>query len=203
VSPRNVELNQEMRERSRQAWMAAARTVFSQNGYFSCRIADIARQAGMSQGNMYWYFSSKEDLLRAVLAEAFESLGTVMAQAAARPGTARQKVEALLDGLLEYAETGSEFTQIMISLMGQGNEDMFTQLGFDMDHIGAGYTQSVYSILAQAQAEGEIDPHLDPMVVTMMFFGLFNGMNLVYGKDWLRIPPASLKAGINRLFGLI
>jgi len=203
MSPRNQQLNQEMRAHSRQALIAAARSVFARSGYFNCRIADITQHAGMSQGSVYWYFASKEKLLQAVLAEAFESLGAVMAQAAAMDGTARQKLDALVDGLWNYAREGSEFTAIMITLMGRGNEDMFARLGFDMNQIGLGYTQSLLAILTQAQAEGVISAELDPLALTMMFFGLFNGMNLVYGQDWLTLPPETLKAGIFRLFGVV
>jgi len=203
MSPRNQQLNQEMRAHSRQALIEAARSVFARSGYFNCRIADITQHAGMSQGSVYWYFASKEKLLQAVLAEAFESLGAVMAQAAAMDGTARQKLDALVDGLWNYAREGSEFTAIMITLMGHGNEDMFARLGFDMNQIGLGYTQSLLAILTQAQAEGVISAELDPLALTMMFFGLFNGMNLVYGQDWLTLPPETLKAGIFRLFGVV
>jgi AcrR family transcriptional regulator len=203
MSPRNKELSQEMRNQSRAALMTAARKLFAEVGYFNCRISDIARQAGMSQGNVYWYFSGKEELLKAVLDEAFKSMGTVMEQAAAGQGTARQKLDALVDGLLDYASQGSEFTGIMISLMGDGGMEMINRLGFDMSQIGLGYTQSVLSILTQAQVEGIIRADLDPLPLTMMFFGLFNGLNLVYGQGWLDLPPETIKAGVFRLFGVI
>ncbi len=202
MSPRNKELSEEMRVHSRAVLIAAARHCFATRGYFNARIADVAEQAGMSQGSIYWYFASKEDLLKAVLGEAFESLGTVMAEAAAAPGDARQKLERLLNNLLQYAQEGSQFTSIMISLMGHTNEDMFVRLGFDMDAIGLGYTQSLLSILTQAQAEGTIPAEHDPLALTMMFFGMFNGLNLVYGQEWLSLPPETLKAGMLRLLGV-
>jgi len=202
LSPRNKELSEEMRTHSRAALMAAARQCFAARGYFNVRIADVAKQAGMSQGSIYWYFASKEELLKAVLAEAFESLGAVMANAAATPGDARLKLERLLNGLLEYAQEGSQFTSIMISLMGQTNEDMFARLGFEMDDIGLGYTQALLSILTQAQTEGIIPAEHDPLALTMMFFSLFNGLNLVYGQEWLSLPPEMLKAGMLRLLGV-
>jgi len=202
LSPRSKELSEEMRLRSQETLLAAARKLFAENGYFNCRISDIAQKAGMSQGNVYWYFPSKEELLKAVLSEAFESLGAVMARAASGTGSARQKLEALLDGLLEFAHEGSEFTSIMISLMGHRNEDMFARLGFNMDQIGLGYTQSLLAILTQAQSEGIIPSNLDPLALTMMFFGMFNGLNLVYGQEWLALPPEMLKAGMLRLFGV-
>jgi AcrR family transcriptional regulator len=202
LSPRNKELSEEMRVHSRAALIAAARQCFAASGYFNVRIADIARQAGMSQGSIYWYFASKEELLKAVLSEAFESLGAVMAKAAEAPGTAQQKLDRLFNDLLAYAREGNEFTSIMISLMGHQNGEMFTRLGFDMDEIGLGYTQSLLAILNQAQSEGIIPAEHDPLALTMMFFGMFNGMNLVYGQEWLSLPPETLKAGMLRLLDI-
>jgi len=202
VSPRSKELSEEMRAHSRAALIKAARQCFAVRGYFNVRIADVAQQAGMSQGSIYWYFASKEELLKAVLLEAFESLGAVMAEAAAAPGDARQKIDHLLNNLLQYAQESNQFTSIMISLMGHTNEDMFARLGFDMDAIGLGYTQSLLSILTQAQAEGVIPAQHDPLALTMMFFGMFNGLNLVYGREWLSLPPETLKAGMLRLLGV-
>jgi len=186
VSPRNKELSEEMRAHSRAALMAAARQCFAASGYFNVRIADIAQQAGMSQGSLYWYFTSKEELLKAILSEAFESLGSLIAQAAARTGTARQKLDDLIDKLLNYAREGSDLTAIM----------------FNMDEVGQGYTQSLLAILNQAQSEGIIPAEHDPLALTMMFFGMFNGLNLVYGQDWLSLPPETLKAGMLRLLGV-
>jgi AcrR family transcriptional regulator len=202
LSPRNKELSEEMRVHSRAVLTAAARHCFATRGYFNVRIADVAQQAGMSQGIIYWYFASKEELLKAVLSEAFESLGAVIAEAAAAPGDAREKLERLLSNLLQYAQEGSQFTSIMISMMGHTNEDMFARLGFDMDALGLGYTQSLLSILTQAQAEGVIPAEHEPLMLAMMFFGLFNGLNLVYGQEWLSLPPDTLKAGMLRLMGI-
>lgn len=198
MSPRNKEISEEMRQHSREALVSAARRLFASTGYASCRISDIAREAGMSQGNVYWYFSSKEELLKVVLAETFESLGAVMAQAAGG-GTARQKVDTLLDGMLAFARQGSEFAAILITLMGHGNEGLFARLGFDMRQIGLEYTRSLLAILEQAQAEGLIPAGRDPQALAMMFFGLFNGLNLVYGQEWLALPPEVIKAGMLRL----
>ena len=202
MSPRNKELNEEMRIHSRAALLAAARQCFAADGYFNVRIADIAQQAGMSQGSLYWYFTSKEELLKAILSEAFESLGSLMAQAAAGTGTARQKLDDLVDRLLNYAREGSDLTAIMISMLGHQNGEMFIRLGFDMDEVGRGYTQSLLAILNQAKSEGIIPAEHDPLALTMMFFGMFNGLNLVYGQDWLNLPPETLKAGMLRLLGV-
>ncbi len=201
MSPRNKEISEEMRTQSQAAIIAAARKLFAEKGYYKCRMSDIARQATMSQGNVYWYFSSKEELLKAVLADAFESLGAVMEQAAATPGDGLQKLDSLVDGLLAYARSSSEFNAILLSLYGTGGIQI-AQLGFDMRQIGMRYTRALLSILGQAQSEGVIQAGLDPLALTMMFFGLFNGLSLVYGQEWLDLPPGTVKEGMFRLLGV-
>jgi len=50
------------KKRKRQI-LAAAREVFSQKGFAEATTAEIAQQAGVSEGTIYNYFNSKRDLL--------------------------------------------------------------------------------------------------------------------------------------------
>jgi len=55
--------------RTRQALVEAARTVFERDGFIDARITDISAEAGVAAGSFYTYFTGKEDVLAAVLAE--------------------------------------------------------------------------------------------------------------------------------------
>ncbi|MGH9016428.1 MAG: TetR/AcrR family transcriptional regulator [Acidimicrobiales bacterium] len=50
----------------------AAMIVFARRGYYAARVDDIVKVARTSHGTFYLYFSNKEDLLRALVAEAGE-----------------------------------------------------------------------------------------------------------------------------------
>ena len=47
--------------------MKTALNLFAKNGFYNTTIADIAREMGMSVGNMYNYFPSKESLAKELL----------------------------------------------------------------------------------------------------------------------------------------
>ncbi len=53
--------------RTRAALVAAARVVFERDGYLDARLSDITAEAKCSTGSFYTYFSSKEEILQAVL----------------------------------------------------------------------------------------------------------------------------------------
>jgi AcrR family transcriptional regulator len=55
----------------------AAMIVFARRGYYAARVDDIVKVARTSHGTFYLYFSNKEDLLRALVAEAGEVVGTL------------------------------------------------------------------------------------------------------------------------------
>ena len=48
--------------------MAAAKMVFARKGFHATTIADIAKEAGLAYGSIYWYFDSKDDLFHALMA---------------------------------------------------------------------------------------------------------------------------------------
>ncbi|MFX0578348.1 TetR/AcrR family transcriptional regulator [Nocardia nepalensis] len=53
--------------RTRAALVAAARVVFERDSYLDARLSDITTEAKCSTGSFYTYFSSKEEILQAVL----------------------------------------------------------------------------------------------------------------------------------------
>lgn len=48
--------------------LGAAKAVFARKGYQATTIADIAREAGLAYGSIYWYFASKDELFHALMA---------------------------------------------------------------------------------------------------------------------------------------
>ncbi|MGN6695445.1 MAG: TetR/AcrR family transcriptional regulator, partial [Aquihabitans sp.] len=57
-------------EERRKQLMAYATQRFAQNGFHPTSVAEITEGLGVGKGVFYWYFDSKEELLRAILADA-------------------------------------------------------------------------------------------------------------------------------------
>jgi AcrR family transcriptional regulator len=76
--------------------LEGAGRVIGRMGYDAASVNDIAREAGVSKGTIYVYFSSKEDLFEELMEEVRESLFRELEAELERPGT-------LKDRLLRYA----------------------------------------------------------------------------------------------------
>ncbi len=72
-------------EKTRQDLLKAALSVFSQKGYTAATLEDVAKEAGVTRGAIYWHFGSKAELYTALLEE-YSARGSEIVQAAAEEG---------------------------------------------------------------------------------------------------------------------
>ncbi len=81
--------------------LEAATEVFSRAGFHKARMDDIAKQAGLSKGALYWYFDSKNAIIQGIMdlmfSREFEKMGAFID--AEIP--AREKLERYLEMTVE------------------------------------------------------------------------------------------------------
>ncbi|HWW52590.1 MAG TPA: TetR family transcriptional regulator [Acidimicrobiales bacterium] len=95
---------------------------FASQGYHPTSVTDIVDGLGVGKGVFYWYFASKEELLRQILSDAQRDLRRTQRQAIADEPDPVRRIEAginasvaWLDGnrhlfvLLEFARTEERF----------------------------------------------------------------------------------------------
>lgn len=97
----------ERSEATRGALLAAARTLFTEQGYAGTGRDEIAAAAGVTRGALYHHFASKESLFRAVVEQLEEEMTAEVATAAMRGADAAEELRlgclAFLDGCLDPA----------------------------------------------------------------------------------------------------
>src|SRR5512147_2966019 len=72
------------KQQTRAKVLAAARRLFSEEGYEGATIRDIAAAAGMSTGAVFANFTDKSDLFREIMLTDMAALGEAMREAAGR-----------------------------------------------------------------------------------------------------------------------
>lgn len=89
-----------VRER-RAALIRAAIEVFAAKGYHASRVSDVAGAAGMSQGTVYNYVGSKEDLLLMICEDHLRGYERIVTAALDGLTAPRDRLNALLRGTVD------------------------------------------------------------------------------------------------------
>lgn len=67
-------------ERTRQRITDAANQLFYRKGYNRTSFSDVVEEADVPRGNIYYYFKTKDDILKAVVAQRLETISTMLAE---------------------------------------------------------------------------------------------------------------------------
>src|SRR5215471_17574379 len=94
--PRTEEANKRIRAQRREQILDMAAQLFAQKGLAGTRTADIALACKMSEGLLFHYFASKEDIFAAVVEAALQAAGQPAKAALQQPGSPLEKLRWLL-----------------------------------------------------------------------------------------------------------
>jgi len=81
----------------------AALMLFSTRGFYATTIPDIAKAMGMSVGNIYNYFSSKELLAKEIIKYSSDILGAEIRHVNENTGSAKEKIRQIVAAYFEMA----------------------------------------------------------------------------------------------------
>lgn len=110
------------RDRTRLRLVEAARSLFTGLGYEKATIDDVVREAGYSKGAYYFHFSSKEDVLLALVDDWAESRSQQLERAedSHPPDIA---LRSLLETLLSPEATEDGDAQLLLEFWAQGERN--------------------------------------------------------------------------------
>ncbi len=97
------------KQQTRAKVLAAARRLFSEQGYEGATIRDIASEAGMSTGAVFANFTDKSDLFREIMLTDMQALAEAMSEAASHGN-------GVEDTLLKIFTAGYRFYQSQLPL---------------------------------------------------------------------------------------
>lgn len=141
-------------EKARRAQIieAAAETV-AEVGYAKASLARIAQQAGISKGVITYHFATKDEILRLVATQFFESAWAYMEQRIAREETAGGQLRAWIGAELEYfAEHRTQFLAMSDIVTNHRDHDGGHAFANDFGEEITG----LQDILNQGQLDGQL-----------------------------------------------
>ncbi|MDQ6816775.1 MAG: TetR/AcrR family transcriptional regulator [Actinomycetota bacterium] len=145
----------------------AAVRVFARQGFHTCRVADIAHDAGVAYGLVYHYFSSKEEILDTLFLERWDVMLGAIAQADGTHQAPREKLRAIASFIIDSYRHDPELMKVIIVEVTRAANT------FGRTHrskIREAYAQ-IAAIVARAQSEGIFRKEITPQFAALAFYG--------------------------------
>jgi AcrR family transcriptional regulator len=175
----------------------AARKVFDADGYEATTMDAVALAAGVSKGNIYNYFTSKQELFNQVF---LEDQRIVDFQAVlAGEATATKKLDGMLDlwfrQLAEQKRTCRLVLEYWATAAREGREGEMTAT---FQRMYGQWRTLVTELLAQGIASGEFSADLDPSMAASLIMALGDGVGMEAMMNIGLAVDEQLLAGIKK-----
>jgi TetR/AcrR family fatty acid metabolism transcriptional regulator len=151
----------------RRVILDAAVRVFARQGFHTCRVSDIADEAGVAYGLVYHYFSSKEQILDTLFLERWDVMLAAIAEADASSRPPRDKLYAIAAFIIDSYRHDPELMKVIIvEVTRAANTFGLTHLA----KIREAYA-GIATIVAGAQAQGVFRSEITPEFAAQAFYG--------------------------------
>jgi TetR/AcrR family transcriptional regulator, cholesterol catabolism regulator len=163
--------------RTQQIIDAAAR-VFREKGYDGATLRDIAKEAGLLPGSLYYHIRSKEELLRLIVEEPIREVHAHLEEIVASEAAPAQKLAQALATQLRAFDTHYPYLFVHIHNLLQVDT-----MHPDMQKRAKHYEEFWEQILTQGVRVGEFPPDLDVKVTAFAIIGICNWMHRWYRRN--------------------
>ncbi|MGA2874250.1 MAG: TetR/AcrR family transcriptional regulator [Nitrososphaerales archaeon] len=163
--PRTEQVNQEIRKETTEKILEAAQKVFARKGS-TATMAEVAAEAGVSQGLAYRYFPSKEAILTTLVKQAAGSKGPV-ARIKQISGTPGERLNLLVSWIVIARRDQPEFYQFLYQVL--ADETVPGDLRKLVRKNGRVIQDFMRQLIVEGQTNGEIskdDP--DQLLAALM-----------------------------------
>lgn len=195
---RSPEHNQKIRDERRESILRHALKLFATKGLYATKVSDIAAEVGMSQGLLYHYFASKDDIFTELIRDAFMKMNSAALGLEELSLSPKEKIELAMRELLRSIEESEEFAPTVLLIAQAGVSDNTPAEAREVLREQSGIAYDVVErIIRAGQRDGSIRQH-DAQELSMVFWTLIKGLALhkaVY-RETFKAPDASVLASM-------
>lgn len=159
--------NAQQAAEKRRLILDAAVRVFARQGFHSCRVSDIADEAGVAYGLVYHYFRSKDEILDTLFLERWNVLLDAIREVDRQELPARDSLYAIASFIVDSYRHDPELMKVIIVEVTRAANS------FGRSHLAK--ISEAFSLIAEivekAQKRGEFKDTVTPTFAAMAFYG--------------------------------
>ena len=145
--------------------LRAAIKVFAEKGYHSCRVSDVANEAGVAYGLVYHYFSSKEELLETIFRRTWANMLDAVQEVEEGGESAEKQLGQVARIVLRAWLLDPDLVRVLVREVARS-----PHLQQEVDEIAHAFA-ALERIIASGQARGELRGDVDPRLAGWIVYG--------------------------------
>jgi AcrR family transcriptional regulator len=154
----------------RRAILDAVTPVFAERGYEGATVGDLEAATGLSRGGIFFHFGHKRTLYLAAIRHSFDRLHERLGRMELPGGDAYEMLLGSYEAMKRVREEESEFFALMNQMVARrATEPDLAALHAELDEAEFGHYAEM---IAARQAEGSLNPELDPEAIARAFGGI-------------------------------
>ncbi len=191
---RNKDLNKKIRDERREQILSNSLDLFAKKGLAATKIMDISSTSGISQGLIYHYFKSKEEIYIELIRTAFTRLNEACRWLKSQPFTPKEKIKFAVEELLKLIEKDENAAKYHL-LIAQATAS--EAIPDKAKEIIKKENMFPYQVIAEIIIEGQrqhLFKNYDAKELSLVFWTSINGLAIykaVHGKIF-KAPDAKI-----------
>lgn len=164
--------------------LISALDVFAKKGLAAAKVRDIAANAGFSQGFIYNYFKSKDDIFTMLVDISSECAGAMIRNASELEGTPYEKIAWLTEALLSPGSITLQHWRLIMIQAATSDAVPEEAKQISKEKMKKPF-EYLIPIITEGQAEGQIVDE-NPLVLAVTYFSIIQGLGITRvqgGKD--------------------
>ena len=149
----------------REELLTAAVRVFARKGYYTCRVSDVATEAGVSHGLVYHYFASKDELLETIFRENWGPTAAAIEEIAAADDEPAEQIRKVAAVVLHSWRRDRDAVRVLVREISRSPvlQERIEEFQRALD--------ALETIIVRGQRTGAFDPALDPRFAAYALWG--------------------------------
>jgi TetR/AcrR family fatty acid metabolism transcriptional regulator len=149
--------------------------VFAKKGFYATRVSEVAKAAGVADGTIYLYFSSKDELLVSLFEDRVERLLRFLEKELPPAASASEKLRRVIELQLGLLEGERDLAEVITVILRQS-----TKLMKEYAPKFTAYLDAIARVVAEGQATGEFRADLSPHLAARAIFGALDGIAMTW-----------------------
>ena len=136
--------------------LKAALRVFARKGYHKTTMTDVAEEAQLGRGTVYWHYKSKEELFFAMYESELAEMDKYFEEIAVCNLSALEKIKKMIELTTDFYSRSEEFCKIMLNVFGESSQTFQRDINSELQNIYQIYHQFIKGLLEKGIQEGSI-----------------------------------------------